>query len=340
MNKNILAIAITAAVAAPSAFAAATVYGLAHMSVNSASNGDDSATSVASNSSRIGIKGSEDLGAGLKAVYQFENQVGWDGEGTAGGFQGQRNTFAGLGGGFGTVLLGIHDTPLKLVGRSFDYFGDQIGDTRTLTNATKLWDLRPANVVAYASPEMGGFSALIAHVADESLEGTAKASAWSGMATYKAGPLNIGAAYETHDKGIATVSMDAYRVGAGYDFGAFTVKAMFANQENLVAGKAKGQNIYGLGAGVKVGAAGTVKAQYYVAEETANSANNGASLAAVGYDHAMSKNTTVYAAYSLTSNDKGAAYGVGTTGGFGEGMTAATNGKDPSAFSVGLKHAF
>ncbi|MBD3768044.1 MAG: porin, partial [Gammaproteobacteria bacterium] len=77
MNKNILAIAIAAAVAAPSAFAAATVYGKAHMSVDSVNNAQDgtkngSATNVASNSSHIGIKGSESLGAGLKAVYKFE----------------------------------------------------------------------------------------------------------------------------------------------------------------------------------------------------------------------------------------------------------------------------
>ncbi len=339
MNKNILAIAIAAAVAAPSAFAAATVYGLAHMSVNKADDGAADYTSIASNSSRVGIKGDEDLGAGLKAIYQFETAVGFDGESTTGGFMGQRNTFAGIGGGFGTVLMGMHDTPYKLVGRKFDYFGDQIGDTRTFTNASKLWDLRPANVLAYASPSFGGVSILAAYVVDESKDATDKKDAASISATYTAGKLDVALGYENHGKGFTGVAMDAYRLGAGYDFGAFSVKAMYESQDAKVGTGTKALDIYGIGAGMKVGAAGTVKAQYYVASEV-NNAKNAANLIAVGYDHAMSKNTTVYAAYSMTSNDSGAAFGVGTTGGFGEGVATAAAGKDPSAFSVGLKHKF
>ena len=193
MNKNILAIAIAAAVATPSAFAAATVYGVAHMSVDSVTNAANGAengsqTNVASNSSRLGIKGSEDLGAGLKAVYQFETTIALDGESTTGGWGGQRNSFVGLGGGFGTVMLGIHDTPYKLVGRKYDMFGDQIGDMRNLTaggttgnikdttgaltgavinDSSAGFDLRPQNVIAYATPTFNGLSAMLAYSMDE-----------------------------------------------------------------------------------------------------------------------------------------------------------------------------
>jgi Outer membrane protein (porin) len=213
MNKNILAIAIAAAVAAPSAFAAATVYGVAHMSVDAvqnAANGatnNGSVTNVASNSSRLGVKGSEDLGAGLKAVYQFETTLNLDGEnaGTnpAAGFGTQRNSYAGLAGGFGTVMLGIHDTPFKLVGRKYDMFGDQIGDMRNLTatgtaaNATGTsagFDLRPSNVIAYASPTFGGVSGMLAISNDKrnSTDNAAasKKNAYSASIGYAAGKLN------------------------------------------------------------------------------------------------------------------------------------------------------
>lgn len=343
MNKNVLAIAIAAAVAAPSAFAAATVYGLAHMSANTADSGAATYNSIASNSSRLGIKGSEDLGAGLKAVYQFETTLGMDGESSTGaGFSGQRNSYAGLAGSFGSVNMGIHDTPLKLVGRMFDYFGDQIGDSRTLTNVSSQWDRRPANMIWYASPSFGGVTLIAGYVVDESpSNASTKTSATSMSAVYKAGKLNLAAAFENHDKGFDNnKSNNAYRLGAGYDFGSFSVKGMFANQEFTVGTASKATNVYGIGAGVKVGAAGTIKAQVYVADKLRDVASSGATLYAVGYDHAMSKNTTAYVAYSSTQNESAAAYGVGTTGGFGEGVAASAAGKDPSAFSVGIKHKF
>lgn len=361
MNKNILAIAIAAAVAAPSAFAAATVYGVAHMSYDSQDNGKDSVTGISSNSSRLGIKGSEDLGAGLKAVYQFETTILMDGDNSnaaslpAGntnqgtGFGGQRNSFAGLAGGFGTVLLGIHDTPLKMMGRKFDFFGDQIGDTRTFTRAGS-WDERPSNVLAYVSPSFNGLQATVAYVNDEQNKSANmvgwgngdKRDALSASIDYKVGKFMASAAYENHDKGWGGAtgkSMDAYRLGAGYDFGMVNVKGMFASQDVASGTAVKTRDIYGVGAGVKVGAAGTVKAQYYVANEV-NKDNAGADLIAVGYDHAMSKNTTAYVAYSKVNNDKAGTFTTQGGGGHGENIAVAAPGKDPSAFSVGLIHKF
>jgi predicted porin len=379
MNKNILAIAIAAAVAAPSAFAAATVYGVAHMSYGSVNNVDkDSASASAatgdnysqnnlsSNASRIGIKGSEDLGGGLKAVYQYETTIGFDGDtnGGQGGMGTQRNTFAGIGGGFGTVMFGLHDTPVKLISRKYDMFGDQIGDTRNFTagNGTGVnFDARPANVIAYSSPVFNGFSALVAYVNDESGASdkpvTASAtgtkysmdtSAMSASLNYKLGKFEATAGYESHGKGFtqsstntapADKALAAVRVGATYDFGMVKVNALYANQDiRAAADSVKARDIYGIGAGVKVGAAGTVKAQYYVAGKY-NNVKNGADLFAVGYDHAMSKNTTVYAAYATVNNQEAASYSV--NGGGGHGASTGVNvGKDPAAFSVGLIHKF
>lgn len=353
MKKNLIAVAIAAAVAAPVAFADATVYGVAHMSYDNLDNGSTSVAAVSSNSSRIGIKGSEDLGAGLKAVYQFETTASFDGDtANTSGLGGQRNTFAGLAGGFGTVLLGKHDTPLKMMGRKYDLFGDQIGDTRALTGEGS-WDLRPNNVIAYVTPNMGGFSAVLAYVNDENstkngaVVSTTNGSnfaadntdAYSAMLSYSIGKFGVDAAYENHSKGIHGKAYDAVRVGASYDFGMAKVNAFYANQDrNTVGTSIKGVNIYGLGAGVKVGAAGTVKAQYFIADEI-NNGNNGASVMALGYDHKMSKNTTAYVAYAATNNDANGTYGVSTGGGHGEVLATAA-GKDPSAISVGLIHKF
>lgn len=363
MNKNILAIAIAAAVAAPSAFAAATVYGVAHMSVDAVQNAkgataadNGSVTNVASNSSRLGIKGSEDLGAGLKAVYQFETTIALDGESTTGGWGGQRNSYAGLAGGFGTVLLGIHDTPFKMVGRKYDMFGDQIGDMRNLTstgtaaNATGTsagFDLRPSNVIAYASPTFGGVSGMLAISNDErnSTDNAAasKKNAYSASIGYAAGNLNADISYENHEKGWtqdASKEMTGVRLGASYNFGSVKVNGFYANQDAYVAANTiKARNIYGLGASMKVTAAGTIKAQFGMAEKVSGTDSTGANMYAVGYDHAMSKNTTVYAAYAMVDNEANAFYTANAGGGHGDASTA-NMGKDPSAFSVGLIHKF
>jgi predicted porin len=372
MTKNILAIAIAAAVMAPSAFAAATVYGVAHMSVDSTTNvkkagGTDdnfSQVNIMSNSSRFGIKGSEDLGAGLKAVFQYETTVGWDGDtnGTIGGLGGQRNTFAGLAGGFGTVLFGIHDTPVKMLARKYDLFGDQIGDTRNLTrgNGTGLgFDERPGNVAAYVSPTFAGFSAVLAYVNDENgssdkanfttSTGTAygnDTSAVSAMLNYTVGKFDASLGYETHGKSFTSAAtatadknMTAMRAGASYDFGSVKAMAFYANQDMLAAQDVvKARDVYGVGASMKVGAAGTIKAQYGIAAKY-NNVDNGADMIAIGYDHAMSKNTTVYAAYATVNNQEFGTYSV-VGGGGHAGASSVNAGKDPSAMSVGLIHKF
>ena len=81
MNKKLITLAIAAAFAPAVAMADATVYGKVHMSVDSNSGYTTTATTkqngteIVSNSSRLGVKGSEDLGGGLTALYQLETTV-------------------------------------------------------------------------------------------------------------------------------------------------------------------------------------------------------------------------------------------------------------------------
>ena len=373
MNKNILAIAIAAAVAAPSAFAAATVYGLAHVGVASQDNGSASTTSIMSNSSRLGIKGSEDLGSGLKAIYQMEMTVNMDGEKAAADNAGTttnesgiggslRNTFAGIGGNFGTVLLGRHDSPIKLVNRKFDLFGDQIGNTRSITggNGTNtLIDGRHNNVLAYQSPKFGGFNVLAAYVPgagfdnEQDSKQANKSDALTFNVTGDMGNLGLGLGYINIAKNAAAApgllsTFEAYNLGASYKFGAAQVVATYQNDNAAKATSATGsgtRDVYGVGASYKVTAAGTVKAQYHVASKNGNNANSGGTLMNIGYDHAMSKNTTVYANYAMATNENSGTYVVNLAGaGASENMVTSTNTagavKDNSAFAVGLIHKF
>jgi predicted porin len=178
MNKKLLAFAVAAALAAPMVASADSgnvqIGGTLKVSLDSLNGANVAGTdltrqwNVSSNSSNIWFKGAEDLGNGLKAVWQLTTFVGMGATSNVNNQWTNGNSFVGLAGGFGTVILGKHDTPFKILGRKLDLFGDQIGDLRNLTNGygPAGWDIRPDNVLAWITPTYNNFHAAIATVTD------------------------------------------------------------------------------------------------------------------------------------------------------------------------------
>ncbi|MDD5387818.1 MAG: porin [Gallionellaceae bacterium] len=222
MKKSLIALAVAGAFAAP-AFAASSnvdVYGTLRYSLDHVNSDAVNANkwTVNDQTSRFGIKGSEDLGGGLKAVWQIEQQissatgpldnaVGGAGD-TAFGGAGLRNTFVGVAGGFGTVIIGRHDTPYKL-GGSADVFADTSADSQK--NGTGIigrngFDNRAAGTVAYVSPEWSGFHFAVATVPGEQT-GTVNANglndAYSMVGVYANGPLKATLGHEVFKKDLA-----------------------------------------------------------------------------------------------------------------------------------------
>src|SRR4030065_149657 len=105
MKKSLIALAVAGVVSAP-AFAATAnvdVYGRMHFAIED-TNVSGTDLDIKTNSSRIGFKGAEDLGGGLKAIWQIEQQFDATSiNDTAFGGSSLRNTFVGMSGGFGTV---------------------------------------------------------------------------------------------------------------------------------------------------------------------------------------------------------------------------------------------
>lgn len=348
MNKKLLALAIAGVFAAPlAAQAEVSIYGVAHVSVDSLD--DDNNTDglfVSSNSSRIGFKGSEDIGGGLKGIWQIESLVNLD---ESGGQLATRNSFLGVAGGFGAVLFGRHDTPMKLVSRKVDLFGDTIGDSRNITGASDVsvvgFDARPNNVVAYASPNMNGLQALVAYVTEDGVD---DASAMSANVTYGNGPLWVGAAYESHGEGISLVrpgipvvstgeEESAWRLAASYEMGAFKVTGMYDSYTDVAGVSGLDTTAWGLGAAFSMGN-NVVKAQWYTIDAYDGTDETGSDMWAIGLDHNFSKTTTGYLAYAQTSNDDAAARGM-SGGGHGDSVGSALGG-DATGFSLGMIHKF
>ena len=377
MNKKLLVVAIAAALAPVAAMADSgnvVIYGNVHMSVDSLNGGNNGSTpadlyrktNVSSNSSYIGFKGSEDLGNGLKAIWQMESLVGMGatGAGTDSNTLTSRNSFGGLSGGFGTAILGRHDTPVKILGRKVDLFGDQIGESRNLISAGgATFDLRPDNVAAYISPTFGGFHGAIAYVTNVGAGAAAPSpiTAVSALGMYEAGPVMVGLGYENHNmSNTGTVANGGvaddkiYRLVGGYTFGDFKLvglyqKVKFDDTLNVLSTSTNERKTWGLGGAFKMGAT-TLKAQYYRANDVTSCATGvdcgatGANMIAVGADYSLSKRTIAYAAYARTNNDAGATAGTGASfsafgGGHGDNPGTVA-GKDPSGFSIGMKHSF
>lgn len=171
MNRKLLALAVTAAMAAPmAAQAAPTVYGQLNMSVDmvdwdAGDAGDDREVQVNSNSSRLGVKGEEALGNGYSAVYKAEWEVAGDitGESDLTG----RDRYLGLKGNWGTVKLGAYDSPLKTSQGMVDQFNDM---TYTDMGAYVTGENRLNNVIGYESPKIA--DAITVNVALQSGENT------------------------------------------------------------------------------------------------------------------------------------------------------------------------
>lgn len=376
MQKKLIVLALASAFAAP-AFAATSnvdIYGQFDVSVDYAKGlktagatalQNDHAWRLSSNVSRIGLKGSEDLGNGLAAIWQFEQGVTLDGGAAASGWGNQRNTFLGLKGGFGTVLGGTHDTPYKLSTASLDPFADSAGDYNAIIGSfdgINTSDLRLGNVLAYISPNFNG---LTAAVATSFLKENGKSntngspSAWSGMVNYANGPLYLSAAYETA-KHIGAPAADAdlrsWKLGAGYSFGDFTVNAIYDNiKATLNSGTFLGTSA--TGATAKRAAWGlngvynmgniALKAGYYQTSKLKTSVgtvpDSSAKMYEVGADYNLSKRTKAYLVYSKVNNDNNASYCAGgsVSAGFGSsGISSTVCGDDPSILALGMRHTF
>ncbi len=278
---------------------------------------------------------------------------------------GSRNTFVGLSGeSWGTVLLGRNDTPYKTSTRRLDLFADGIADNRTLMGrgAGAGFDTRNADVVQYDSPNMSGFKASIQYTAGAETATTAgmtKGQTTSLAGMYEAGPIYVALAYQTNNFGsvgsgsvapsaaaAAAVNQSerAWKLGGSYTMDAFQVNAIYeSTTDGLNAGvDVGGHKAYYIGGKFNVSGNDAVKLAYTRSKEVGSPsvANSGANQVAIGYDHSMSKRTTVYALYTRLSNDTAGTYALSSAAVSTAAVANAGADADPTAFSIGIKHTF
>lgn len=344
MEKKILSAAIIAALAAPvAALADTTLYGqvdLAILSQDIDGLGDD--INMNSNNSRFGIKGSEDLGNGLNAIFQLEYQVDpTGGDTSAGSISAGRDQWIGLDGGFGKLRFGTMSTMYKSTGALVDPLWDSALQGRSVGMASNLHngagangEGRATNTIGYDTPDFNGLTAGVTYSFDDSCDATDIVCAddndsYSAGAKYMNGPAVAFVDYVTSDKG---GSDDAWKVGGSYSFGDAAVYGQYEVDGGLIsqvgpfggvgaiapANTTEDADIWMLGGSYALGSA-TLVAQYGQGDD-----NNVAADGDQGYSswtlagiYNFSKRTLTYAGFNQISEDLA---GSGETDSFAVGM--------------------
>jgi predicted porin len=340
MNKKLLAIAVGAAMVAGATAATAgdepTWYGKIHMSIDSMDNGTDDGTFVSSNSSRLGIKGKVDLDGGLAAVYKYEASTDYSSSDNAkSNMIGNRNAYLGLSGGFGTVLAGRHDMPFKTIGRKHDLFGDTIGDSRALLRGNVAGDDfadRRDDIIMYK----GKFDMVAVDVAYGSPQGVDDAADTGIRIAYDGGPFGIQLATEQH--AYATNNSTGNAIAGHYKLGNMKFLATYGTISDAGGSSADSSQLKGwsLGASMKAGM-NTFKIQYVSSDTDADDTD--ATQISLGADHAFSKKTKAYVAYSTIATGDARSDGFASTGHDVEIVNGAA-GDSSTGFSVGMVHKF
>jgi predicted porin len=305
---------------------------------------------MSNNSSRFGIKGDEDLGGGLKAIYQLESNIvniddgtgglaGGSGTGATTANAALRNTFVGFTGSWGTVKLGRHDTAFKDLGRKLDNFNEQVGDMRNAIGAGTGWDNRISNMIRYESPNFSGLNVVVQNTSNDGSEVSANTSQkdTSLGVNWSAGPLFLGAAW--NEQGTTNVNGNeetGMRLAGAYTFNNIMLGLLWESLSDMGGVDGADRDAMGFAAAMTMGN-NKFKFHYLDADKTDNAVTpDGAKLWAIGVDHTFSKTAMVYLNYASVDNDTGAA--VTTTssnGGHGETL-ATTGGKSPTGISTGV----
>lgn len=317
-----------------------TVYGMvdAGFAYERNSRTGDSVRAIQSgmlSSSRLGFRGSEDLGNGLKALWVIETGILIDtGKPQHPDNLWGRQSLVGLSGSFGTVSLGRQYAPEDGVNARFDPF--EHGMAGNAGNLMKAIAIRANNSVKYVSPTVAGFTGTLVYGFGE-VAGNHDAGRYlSGALEYGSGPFAAGLSFEQMRNLADTATGRKYQLGGSYDFGAAKLYAMVQSDRDVdgaIPTRGAKSTQYLLGLSAPVGTSGKALVSY-IRENDRDTADKDAAMWAVGYIHALSKRTDLYAAYAHLDNRNGANFSLGN------GQNAALVAGADRAVNMGIRHKF
>jgi predicted porin len=359
MKKSFLALALMSAFSG-AAFAQSNVviYGIADVGVQGLSTGTGKIAKVQSgqeSGSRLGFKGTEDLGGGLKANFVLEQGITLDDGASAQGATFGRRSFVGLSGDFGAVNVGRDKSTTFQLFDAFDPFASgfinsgsglsgiySIGGQNAVLGTSASTRGRDSNSVYYYTPELGGFYGVGQYGAGEVAGNNSVGRSLGLSLGYKIDALNVAYNYykdNAQDATSATNAKSANTILVNYNFGVATPVFIYqkVKTDGTSAVAAVDRKIFTLGVTVPVDANGKVLATFTDVKDDSLTKVGSASTVgsakqfAIGYQYALSKRTDLYTAYARTNQDA-------NSKGF-EGLASAA-GANINELTAGVRHQF
>lgn len=362
MKKNLIAVAALAMVSgAAMAQSSVTVYGNIDLGLLTQSNVKANESSELYNGgispSIWGFRGSEDLGGGLKAMFNLEAHFYADtGAGQGPGIMFRRQANVGLSSaGMGTVTLGVQYSPAVLAFAATDPRGLRENLSGLYSWAYNSGALAPANLPATAgnptnndvgvfmqnaisySNTIGPVNLAIGYSLAEKAPTTAAGGAVLALGATYTGPLTVSAAYQkTNYANTSSELSSMYSVGAGYTMGALTGKVNYlkARERSLAGVDLTDVGMLGLGLDWKLAANNTLMLAVYSGKDSKTVSASKTTSFVLSDEYALSKRTTLYGQVAFADADAGA--GLRTS--IVAGGTLAD--KNATLFNVGVKHSF
>jgi predicted porin len=324
--------------------------------------------------SRLGFRGEEALGNGLKAIFTLEYSLNLDnnsGVGNTGGLN-ARQQYVGLShAGWGTVALGRQYAPGYLASANNDPFGGAVFEPQSFLtaqagnsitpNSPARWD----NAITYTSPNWGGFTGKAIYSFGETSSGgtyndklvsVTDNGKWGLGANFAKGQFNVDVVYQARDNirpsgTLAINSFDTQEWYIGASFDLKMVKLMgswqgmnVSNSSRLINNSQVDSQLWQVGAVIPVLAASNIHLGY---AQLMMDGNNRAVVpltgdsqsATLAWTTALSKRTTFYAGYVWASNDKKGIAAAPVGGGLLTGAIGS-RGEDNNTFLAGIRHTF
>jgi predicted porin len=317
------------------------LYGIMDAAVSSEDNGVNGRHTVVNSgnqsSSRFGLRGVEDIGNGLKAIFNLEAGASIDtGAGDSALFG--RRSVVGLEGDFGQLTVGREYSPAAAVAGATDiggqgFYGSNLSAFGTTAAASGgRLTRRLSNSINFKSAALSGFKLLATYSTapnnTEPLTGPDNHLKGVGV-EYANGGLYLGGAYHTYQR-VASGDDKEYIVGAGFKLGEVEIKGNWMVADPEAVARFTQVN---LGAAM---AFGPGKVFVNLQQNKLATGERGNAFA-LDYSYALSKRTNLYTGYAKMRNNSTGNFALNSSS---VALAPGAKGADPSAFNVGLRHAF
>lgn len=339
MKKTLIALAVASAAASPAlAEAPLTVYGVVDLGfVHDSDNvtGGGNRTGLDSGiqaGSRLGFRGTEDLGGGLSAIFTLEMGFAADTGAMTQGATFGRQAFLGLQSGWGRLTLGRQYTPYYL---ALSEVADPFGGGLAGNAGNLMWDTgtRMNNAIIYTLPQWGGLNAELGYGFGETQGDHQAGRNYSGSVGYTAGPFAVKLAHHGATDATASVRSRSTLLAGTYDLKVARIHLGVADNDDIADSEGRLREAHSRDwlAGIRLPFRRSNFILSYIRKDDRTASNQDAAQWAVGYTYELSKRTDFYTSYGQMTNKNGAAYTIGNAMNLGLGQRQ---------FNVGIRHLF